>query len=154
MDSSWENCMYVEKNVKNNNKNKNKEDIIDELRQNGYRITKKRKLIIDVILKNQYTSCKEIYCETVKEDPSIGIATVYRTLRCLEDIGVIDRKNLYKVSHDYTDCLNYECAIVLKDKSFCKVPGELWEKAINKALLEICPLDYKNVESVLLKYTD
>jgi Fur family ferric uptake transcriptional regulator len=148
MDSSWEKCICVEK------KNKNKETILDELRQNGYRITKKRKLIIEIILKNQYTSCKEIYCETIKEDPSVGIATVYRTLRCLEDVGVIDRKNLYKVSHDYTDCLNYECTIVLKDKSYCKVPGELWKNAINKALLELYPLDYKDVEAVLLKNTD
>lgn len=147
MDGSWDESICVEKKITS------KETILDELRQRGCRITKKRKLIIDIILKNECASCKEIYWEAVKADPSVGIATVYRTLRCLEEIGVIDRKNLYKISHDYTDCLKCECTVVLKDKSLCRLSGELWGKAVNKALSELCVLDPKDVESVLLKKT-
>lgn len=146
MDSSWDKINIERKTYK-------KETILEELRRRGCRITKKRKLIIDIILKNKCASCKEIHWEAVQKDPYIGIATVYRMLSCLEETGVINRKNLFKISNDYTDCLKYECTIVLKDKSLCRVSGEEWEKAIKKALSELCS-EHREVESVLLRKAD
>ncbi|MDD6656350.1 MAG: transcriptional repressor [Lachnospiraceae bacterium] len=75
-----------------------KELIIKKLKEQGLRITKQRKLIIDAILESEYNCCKEIYCQVCAVDSSIGIATVYRMIRVLEDIGAIDRKNMYRVS--------------------------------------------------------
>ena len=38
-----------------------KEQIIEKLKENGCRITKQRKMLIDIILENECSSCKEIF---------------------------------------------------------------------------------------------
>ncbi len=77
-----------------------KELIMQELRRRRCRITSQRSLIVDIILKNQCSCCKEIYYQAVEQDPTIGIATVYRMLALLEEIGVIDRKNMYQIQSE------------------------------------------------------
>ena len=59
--------------------------IISELKKNGCRITSQRKLLIDVILQDECSCCKEIYYKAAKRDPSIGMATVYRMVKTLEE---------------------------------------------------------------------
>ena len=73
-----------------------KETIIRKLRDNGCRITEQRKMILDVILESRCSSCKEIYARVVKLDQSIGMATVYRLVQELENIGVLSREIVYK----------------------------------------------------------
>ena len=41
--------------------NGEKESIIIKLKENGCRITKQRKIILDIILQEECTCCKEIY---------------------------------------------------------------------------------------------
>ena len=57
-----------------------------------------RLMLLDIILEDECSSCKEIYYRASKKDPSIGTATVYRMINTLEDIGAISRKNMYKIS--------------------------------------------------------
>lgn len=71
--------------------------ILRELKKRGCRITNQRKILIDIILRDECCSCKEIYYQAIKEDPSIGMATVYRMVRTLEEIGLIQRKNMYRI---------------------------------------------------------
>ena len=75
-----------------------KEQIVERLRENGCRITKQRLILLDVILSSDCGSCKEIYYRASKIDNSIGTATVYRMINTLEEIGAINRKNMYKVN--------------------------------------------------------
>ena len=70
--------------------------IMNRLRQAGCRITKQRKMILDIILEDRCSSCKEIYARVVKLDQSIGMATVYRLVKELENIGVLSREIVYK----------------------------------------------------------
>ena len=49
--------------------------IVDRLRREGCRITKQRKIILDIILQEECTCCKEIYFLASKKDPNIGMAT-------------------------------------------------------------------------------
>jgi len=42
-----------------------REIILEELKKQGCRITKQKKLIIDIILKNECSYCKEIYGEVI-----------------------------------------------------------------------------------------
>ena len=74
-----------------------KELILHRLKESGLRLTNQRKLIIDAILQNEYSCCKEIYGQVYAADSSIGIATVYRMIKVLEDIGAINRKNMYRI---------------------------------------------------------
>ncbi len=73
-----------------------KELIIQKLKSNGCRITKQRMELLDIILENNCASCKEIFYRASKLDDTIGIATVYRMVNVLEEIGVISRKIVYE----------------------------------------------------------
>ncbi len=79
--------------------------IIQQLRDAGCRITKQRLIVLDIILNSDPSCVKEIYREAIKIDKNIGSATVYRMLNTLEEIGVINRKNMYQV-----DCSNCDHA--------------------------------------------
>ena len=79
-----------------------KEQIIEKLKENGCRITKQRKMLIDIILENECSSCKEIFYKASQADEKIGVATVYRMINALEEIEAINRKNMYKV--DVSSC--------------------------------------------------
>ncbi|MFQ7288252.1 MAG: transcriptional repressor [Lacrimispora saccharolytica] len=52
--------------------------------------------MLDIILENRCSSCKEIYVQASKLDHSIGMATVYRLVKELEKIGVLSRQIVYK----------------------------------------------------------
>ena len=75
-----------------------KDDIFARLKENGLRLTEQRKIIVDIIVNEEYSCCKEVYFLAHKKDSSIGIATVYRMLNVLEDVGAISRKNIQKTS--------------------------------------------------------
>ena len=71
--------------------------ILQELKKKGCRITNQRKILIDIILRDECCSCKEIHYRAARQDPAIGIATVYRMVKILEESGLIQRRNLYRI---------------------------------------------------------
>lgn len=68
------------------------EKIIQIMRDSGLRITAQRKLIIETLLENECSCCKELFYHVRKKDASIGVATVYRMVKTLEELGIVDRK--------------------------------------------------------------
>lgn len=74
--------------------------IIGELRKNGCRITNQRLILIDIILQDECSSCKEIYYQASRMDSAIGMATVYRLVKMLEETGIIRRKNMYRIDYE------------------------------------------------------
>lgn len=74
-----------------------KERVIQELRSQGKRMTKQRMILLDVILSGNWNCCKEIYYEAAKRDAAIGMATVYRMVSTLEEIGVFSRCYRYSL---------------------------------------------------------
>ena len=79
--------------------------IMEELRKHGCRITSQRQLLIDIILQDECGSCKEIYYRAARQDPTIGMATVYRMVKTLEDAGLIHRKDLYRIDCDSAEAV-------------------------------------------------
>lgn len=55
-----------------------RDKIIKMLKDRGCRMTKQRRILLDIILEDNCSSCKEIYYRASKKDKSIGTATVYR----------------------------------------------------------------------------
>lgn len=76
------------------------EVVLYELRKQGKRITGQRKVILDIILSQNWENCKDIFYEALKVDSSIGIATVYRMLDTLEQLGVLQKRCSYYIDHD------------------------------------------------------
>ena len=74
-----------------------REIVIQRLKEQGCRITKQRMVLLDIILNENCSSCKEIYYRASRIDSKIGTATVYRMINTLEEIGAINRRNMYKI---------------------------------------------------------
>ncbi|WP_066715375.1 transcriptional repressor [Clostridium sp. Marseille-P299] len=115
---------------------KKRELVIEELRNSGCRITQQRKIILDIILNNECSCCKEIYYQAVHKDDSIGIATVYRMIKKLEEIGAIDRKNQYQVTSEKFDETLNERMILHKDEVSIAIKDEQWLEEIRAKLKE------------------
>ena len=74
-----------------------RELVVQKLKEQGCRITKQRMVLLDIILNENCSSCKEIYYKASRIDSRIGTATVYRMINTLEEIGAINRRNMYKI---------------------------------------------------------
>jgi len=58
----------------------------------GIRVTSQRQIIVGVIEESEdHPDVDQLYRRAVQEDETISIATVYRTVKLLEEAGVIDR---------------------------------------------------------------
>ena len=108
--------------------------IISKLRERGCRITRQRRIILDIILDEDCSCCKEIYYKACKQDPSIGAATVYRMVNTLEEIGVISRKNMYKVDCSPECRKENACTIELEDNTVIELNEEKWNQIIRTGL--------------------
>lgn len=69
-----------------------------KLKEKGLKLTNQRKDIYDFLVENQdkHMSAEEILSEMEKENPNIGLATVYRTMQLFTDTGLA-------VKHDFDD---------------------------------------------------
>lgn len=113
-----------------------KEIVLQRLRERGCRITKQRQMLLDVILQEECSSCKEIYYRASSIDSSIGTATVYRMINLLEEIGAISRKNMYKISCAMSCEKEDVCIIELDDHTVCQLSAQNWYKAPEPASLQ------------------
>lgn len=122
------------------------EDILSLLKDRGFRLTDQRKNIINIIVNEEYSCCKEIYILAHKKDPSIGVATVYRMINVLEDIGAISRSKIQKNSCNGRCCDMKGGCTVITDKSKQII---LSEEDIQEALKYIMEKNgYANVEEI------
>lgn len=112
-----------------------KEMIIEKLKENGGRMTKQRLMLLDIILENECSSCKEIYYQASKIDHRIGIATVYRMITALEEIGAINRKNMYRVACSPDCTMENVCTVVLDDSTTYHLSAKAWNKIIWEGLM-------------------
>ncbi|MBQ1171076.1 MAG: transcriptional repressor [Lachnospiraceae bacterium] len=111
-----------------------KETVLQRLKENGCRITKQRKILLDIILQEECACCKEIYYKAVEKDPSLGAATVYRMINLLEEIGAISRKNMYRISCGMNCEKKGGCIVELDDQSICRLSTDEWNKVISEGL--------------------
>jgi Fur family ferric uptake transcriptional regulator len=69
-------------------------DIAALCKENGLRLTKPRRIIINVLAQaSDHPDAIELHRRASKIDPGIAIATVYRTLSLLQDKGVLEKHN-------------------------------------------------------------
>ena len=67
------------------------ESICAQLRNQSYKLTPQRQTILQTFLKqvDRHLSAEEVYTLVKHQNPEIGLATVYRTLDILAEIGVL-----------------------------------------------------------------
>ncbi len=125
-----------------------KDMIIERLREQGCRITKQRQLILDTILEEECSCCKEIYYKVQEKNRNIGPATIYRMVNMLEQIGAISRKNMYRISGCAACCQENGCTVRLSDDTVCKLPYEAWKQVVREGLKNMGYIGDQDIESI------
>lgn len=76
------------------------------IKNNNLKSSKRRDFIFDHIIENMgHFTIDDIYQQTLKIDPDIGIATIYRTIRLLVDSGILaehtfgEKKGFYEINN-------------------------------------------------------
>lgn len=110
-----------------------KDQILQRLRGRGLRITKQRRLLLDIIFEQECTSCKEIYYQALKRDKNVGIATVYRMINVLTELGVFQVHAPYQLVDPAVDSLEKGCRLVLKNQVVDLDPKE-WQEILVEVL--------------------
>lgn len=123
--------------------------VIQRLKEMGCRITRQRLIILDVVLEEECSCCKEIYYKAVKKDTKISYATVYRMINMLEDVGAINRKNMYNIDFVSMDREKEIYIIEFEDDTTMTLAAEDWYQIV-QAGLEACGYkDKKNVRTIM-----
>ena len=133
-----------------------KEMIVEKLKENGCRITKQRLMLIDIILENECQSCKDIYYKANQEDHTIGVATVYRMVNALEDVGAISRKNMYKIDYkdnpsEGEDGFDNGCVVVLDDETTYHLSCSMCKKIMSEGMKKCGYLKNQCIASIKLE---
>ena len=128
-----------------------KEQIIEKLKENGCRITKQRLMLIDIILENDCSSCKEIFYKASKADHKIGVATVYRMINALEENGAISRKNMYRVECSDECARSDGCEIVLDDNTTYHLSLPKWNRVVQEGMKRCGYLKDQKVAAIRLQ---
>ena len=97
----------------------------ERLKETGFKITPQRRAIVEILLKNKdkHLSSEEIYDLVRVDCPEIGLATVYRTMQLLDEVGAISKLNLDD------GCIRYE--IDLSDSDSHHHHHLIWKKCGN-----------------------
>ncbi len=109
-----------------------KDHILRQLRRSGFRVTKQRELILDIIFEHECASCKEIYYQAIQKDPKIGMATVYRMVNTLMDIGVLKSASLKP--HTLEKGPGSGCEVTLKHQGVITFDQSEWMHLLRTGL--------------------
>ena len=132
----------------------NRDEVLREMRRRGYRITEQRKILVDVILKDQCRCCKEIYYRAAKLDPGIGAATVYRMVNLLEEVGAISRKNMYRIACGAGCEKENACTIELDDNTVKKLSAKSWNAVVLAGLRACGYIEDQGIRNVIVQSCD
>lgn len=71
------------------------ENVCDQLRDHSYKLTPQRQTILHTLWEHtdRHLSAEEVYMLVKNDYPDIGLATVYRTLDILAEIGVLQKND-------------------------------------------------------------
>ncbi len=128
-----------------------RDQILSRLKKEGCRITKQRRILLDIILAQDCSSCKEIYYRASAQDSGIGMATVYRMVNTLEKIGAISRKNMYRVSADTFGSKERNCLVELSDHTVCSLTPDMWMDVMRAGLKECGFIADQEIEQIVMQ---
>ncbi|OWZ83855.1 Fur family transcriptional regulator [Natranaerobius trueperi] len=110
-------------------------------RFSNYKLTPQREAILEIFLENPdwHLSAKEILNLVSKKYPNIGIATVYRSLKILEELGIIQEINFEEDQNRYELTISqqeHHHLLCLKCQSIIEIRYDLLENLKDSILNE------------------
>lgn len=124
------------KKINLEDKEKLKNQIVNELKVKGFRITFQRRLILDTILSNETLMIKEVYYNVRKKDRSIGLATVYRFIKILQEAGIIDENEKFTFADGKDECIECgDCSVTLQNGEIVNINCNELYSAVRSILI-------------------
>ena len=72
------------------------------LRENKRKLTRPRQIVLDILTQSQrHLTPADIYRKAKTQYPHLGLATVYRTLNLLVELGLVQRVHFAEGCHSY-----------------------------------------------------
>ena len=116
-------------------------DVVSRLRSSGKRITPERKLLLRIIERHAHLDAEEIHQIAQRDRPQIGLATVYRTLTLLKDLGIVQTTDLGE-NHGH-----YEVHSEAHVHLVCSICGRVTHVPVPAALHEVAKKEQFAVQS-------
>jgi Fur family transcriptional regulator, ferric uptake regulator len=112
----------------------------DYLRERGQKMTRPRETVLEAFLKlERHVTAEELFAAAQRLDPSIGQATVFRTIKLLADAGLAREacpdegarryEHSYKHEHhDHLVCLGCGAIVEFKDPAIERAQDAIYVK--------------------------
>src|SRR5512136_230072 len=78
--------------------------LVESVRKRGYRMTPQREMILDAIHAEGHITADDIFQRVHAKSPAVNLATVYRTLELLKELGIVTAIDTGE------GCVHYELA--------------------------------------------
>ena len=115
------------------------DDLVSRLREGGLRLTPQRLAVLKTLIGNkEHLSAEEIFDRVHADHPMIGLATVYKTIAMLKEIGEISELNFsnegarYDGSgegpHPHFICTNCNSIIDIEDDTLVNLSENIADK--------------------------
>lgn len=74
-----------------------RQEISQKLKESGYKLTPQRGVTVTTLIENRgkFLTAEEIFMMVKNKNPSIGLATVYRTLDLLDELEILNKKRFH-----------------------------------------------------------
>lgn len=84
------------------------ETILDAFKQRGLRITNPRKALALLLIETAGSdfTVEELWDMLLQRDPTVGRATVFRSVEILQELGLLDRIEFANGTHRFRACLD------------------------------------------------
>jgi len=113
--------------------------LITRCEEKGLRLTGQRRVVAAVLEASQdHPDVEELYARACVQDPNISLATVYRTVKLFEDLGLLDKHEFgdgrarYETAdrdhHDHLIDMNSGEVIEFVDREIEKLQEKIAEK--------------------------
>ncbi len=125
--------------------------VVEKMKSKGYRITNQRRILLDIILQEECSCCKEIYYKAINQDSSIGMATVYRMVNLLEQLGFIQKNSIHPILDEEIEGKKIKCTIFFEDGTCFEIPEKLFWGTLKNALKSAGYIQQRAVKDITIK---
>lgn len=131
-----------------------KKYLLKKMKDRGMRITEQRSLLLDILLEDNCTSCKEIYYKALKKNPEIGMATIYRMLDLLEELGVVEKKNRCQLLNGQHFENQMTCKVVSEEGTDCELSEQSFLEVLESGLNEKGYIKGEKIKKIAIEFCE
>lgn len=84
------------------------DELAAKLREQGYRLTPQRQLVLRAVEKLGHATPDEVLAEVHAQSSAVNISTIYRTLEVLEELGLVRHAHLSDRAPTYHSVSDHE----------------------------------------------